>query len=295
MKKRNPNMYTHEDLPQWLQEVVPHRKEDFIIGYDKDHDSFYINDQGMTSFNNVYDAYTYAKDNDYHFVFDDSLIAWCEETQQDDEQEYVENNIKEHENMGYTEKLSREFYKNKESSSTKSMISYKNSDDTYTAMFSNSNSENIHSLVHDIEHFKHVTARAYREKPDQFIYAYHFIQEHPMFWTKTEISPSKQFWCIDGGIEQLSVSFYTEDEHDDDSDIVCMIETGEHIAPDYTDRYFSPLLTVKSDSYENAIIACAQRISQFFYDDGTPKDEYHEKSSKASEKFVQGQYRIGEE
>lgn len=287
--------FTHNNLPQWLQESMPQEVEDFIIKYDKEEDFFYLNDEGMTIFSTIDDAYNYVKNNSFHFVFDESVVQWCRSTKIEDIEEDDEYDEEEYSApTNYLRQLQDAFYEKYDLDVSSKMITYKNNHGTYTALFENSSKAKIAETVQDIKYFEEVTAKAYHEHPNNFMYSYNFIAHHPMFWLKQTFPDGHFVWIDDGGVDELSVFFYNEDENDDNSPVVCVIETGEHVAPEYNMRYFSPLLTVKAPSYEQAIIKCAARLSKFYEDDGTAKEGYEEKANKASNYYITGDYGIEE-
>lgn len=290
--------FTHNDLPRWLQEAMPNAVEDFIIKYNETEGFFYLNDEAMTTFSTIDDAYNYVKDNSFHFVFDPSVLQWCENSkvedvnkddfEDDDNEEFTPP-------KNYLSKLQGEFYqKYGDEYTSNRMVSYKNNQGNFSVLFENSSKGNISETVREVKYFEEVTAKAYHNRPDNFIYAHAFIAHHPMFWFKQELPNGKIMWIDDAGVEELSVYFYNEDENDDDSAVVCVIETGEHVAPNYNRRYFSPLLTVKGSSYEQSIIKCAARLAKFYNDNGEAKEGYQERANEASNSYVNGTYSIEE-
>ena len=299
-KDKKEMNFTHKDLPLWLQEAMPNVVEDFIIRYAETEGYFYLNDEAMTTFNTLDDAYKYVNNNGFHFVFDSSILQWCEwcekskagdinteDFEDDDNEEFTPS-------KNYLSQLQENFYQKYGDEHINKKISYKNNQGEFSVLFENSRKEDISETVREVKYFEEVTAKAYHKNPNNFIYAHAFINHHPMFWFKQELSNGKTIWIDDAGVEGLSVYFYNEDENDDDSAVVCVIETGEHVAPNYDTRYFSPLLTVKGSSYEQAIIKCAARLAKFYEDDGTAKEGYLEQSTQASNDYVNGTYSIEE-
>lgn len=286
--------FTHKDLPQWLQKVTPQETKDTIIKYDENESIFYIDDEKMTTFKNIESVYDYVKNHRMHFIFDESVITWCENTKDNhEENSYSEDTAEEvFQQTSHLRKLQDIFYKKYGYRSINKMITYKNSDDTYSAMFENSSKGNIVETVLDIKYFEEVTAKAYHDHPKNFMYSYNFINQHPMFWLMKKMTDGKIFWIDDAGVEGLSIYFYNEDENDDNSPVLCVIETGEHVEPEYTSRYFSPLLTIRASTYEQAIIKCAARLARFYKDDGTAKDDYQEKANQATDEYIDGKYSI---
>lgn len=288
--------FTHKDLPQWLQEVTPEEVEDLVMKYDENEGFFYLNDEGMTTFSTIEDAYDYVNKNNINFVFDESVIQWCKNTQadifedEDFENENDDNNASQP--KSYLTQLQDDFYEQYDREHGNNMITYKNDTGSSTALFENSSKKKIIEIVQDIKYFEQVIAKAYHENPDNFMYAYRFINEHPMFWLKQEFSNGIFSWITDGGIDELTHFFYNQDEYDDNSPIMCVIETGEHVAPKYKTRYFSPLLTVQAPTYEQAIIKCAARLAQFYNDNGEAKAEYLRRATQASNDYVAGVYSI---
>ena len=288
--------FTHKDLPQWLQEVTPEEVEDLVMKYDENEGFFYLNDEGMTTFSTIEDAYDYVNKNNINFVFDESVIQWCKNTQadifEDEDFEDEDDGNNASQPKSYLTQLQDNFYEQYDREHGNNMITYKNDTGLSTALFENSSKKKIIEIVQDIKYFEQVIAKAYHENPDNFMYAYRFINGHPMFWLKQEFSNEIFSWITDGGIDELTHFFYNQDEYDDNSHIMCVIETGEHVAPEYKTRYFSPLLTVQAPTYEQAIIKCAARLEQFYNDNGEAKTEYLKRATQASNDYVAGVYSI---
>lgn len=280
--------FTYDDLPQWLKEVTSPPVEDLVMTYNDEEDSFSLNHSGLVTFDTIESAYDYAQRNNLHFIFDDSVVAWCKQSETRQHEHDDEEEDEKSAPQSYLEKLSNDFYETYGYGQSGKMISYKNPSGNYTAMIENSSKGAISDLVERIKYFQRVTAKAYHEYPDNFMYAYGFINDHPMFWLKQNLANGGCIWIDDNGVQELSVYFYNKDEHDDFSETVCVIETGEHVAPEYDMHYFSPALTVKAPSYEQAIIACAARLSQFYDDDGEAKEGYREIAEAASREYLEG-------
>lgn len=290
-------LFDHNELPEWLREATPTHVVDYVLSYDDTTEKFLLNDPNNSSFSSPQEAYDYTKDNGIHFTFDDTVMHWY---QLQNDYSYLDEDDDDNENdeerkRSLLDILYDNFFTKYDDIESTRSISWKNDKGTYSAFFENSFAKKVSGLVYDIKMFEEVTAQAYYDHPDNFIYAYKFIGDHPMFWTlpyfkdrSTHVKDTFLYWITDAGIEGLSVNFYTEDDHDDNSKIICRIECGEHVAPKYNMHYFSPLLTVYGDNYEEAIIRCAAKISQYYYDDGTPKPGYEEKAQEATNRFLRG-------
>lgn len=122
-----------------------------------------------------------------------------------------------------------------------------------------SDTESVLKIKYDLHSFYKLSKR-WRENPT-FINSYYFITNHPMFWLRY-----KESWVWDT-FHQPSVEFMEED-----GKVVCLLEAGEHVEPDYNYHYHDYELDTYADTYEKAIIKLAKKIDSLYDDNGTSKN-----------------------
>lgn len=134
-------------------------------------------------------------------------------------------------------------------------------------MFDNSDYLLLKTQLGFIQDFIDNEAKAYHENPKDFIAAYEFINQHPAFWVKFKTSKTDFMWSKEEGISGMWQTFY----RDDDGDIICLMETGEHESPEYEHLAIRQELNTYASTYEKAIILLARSIAQTYYDNGDLK------------------------
>lgn len=116
---------------------------------------------------------------------------------------------------------------------------------------------------------------AYLSNPNDFYNSWHYVDNHPAFWTNSNLSSSPWYWDTEGYCSKLRQSVYK-----DGKDLVVSLEGGGHVdkpshdtIPLYSTHYGDWRLEVDSDSFENAIIEMAFRLHNSYNSDGTSKSE----------------------
>lgn len=116
-------------------------------------------------------------------------------------------------------------------------------------------------------------ARTWLTKQDDFVYAYRFLNEHPVFWSRrSEVSTQ---WNTDSGLS----SMWVHPTRNDKGETVVMLEHGAAVPDARTMHYHDMRLDIYEPTYEKAIIELAKRVHKFFYLDGEERpDVDYEKS-----------------
>lgn len=134
-------------------------------------------------------------------------------------------------------------------------------------MFDNSDYLLLKTQLDFIQDFIDNEAKAYHENPKDFLLSYEFINQHTAFWKKFKTSKTDFMWSKEEGISGIWQTFY----RDDDGDIICLMETGEHESPEYKHLTTRQELNTYANTYENAIILLARSVAQTYYDNGDSK------------------------
>lgn len=114
-------------------------------------------------------------------------------------------------------------------------------------------------------------AQNYAAAPENFVNAWRFIDTHPAFWTAYDLKNKPLYWVQEGHTNRLRLSVYRQD-----SVALVELETGSHVAPEYTEHYGDWRLEVAAESYELAIIELARRVALVHNLDGTDVENSEE-------------------
>lgn len=157
------------------------------------------------------------------------------------------------------------------------MIWGKQSSDGGTrALFSRPDHKKLKSLERDYENFLKLDAE-YKNNPQDFRTVYKFVDTHPAFWNR----PNKEdpwHWMTYGHCSQHRGQLALETFFNDDGTHYWRIETGQHVEPEYNERYHDYRLDSRGSTVEEAYIHLAHNIFKFFNNDGSKKEDVpHEK------------------
>lgn len=120
------------------------------------------------------------------------------------------------------------------------------------------------SLLESYKDFLQVAAE-YEADPTDFYNSYRFLDRHPSFWYVNGDLPTTH-WNQEDLFARLSLYIF---KNEDTGGVVYNIEGGEHVAPEYKERYYNYRLDVRESSFENAVIAFAANVRKFYNNDGT--------------------------
>lgn len=108
---------------------------------------------------------------------------------------------------------------------------------------------------------------AYIADPGNWVFAYNWLQHHPVFWYRTEVEPTSR-WITDDGLKSLWVAVSTRDN----GTPVVMMEHGAHVEDDYTHHYHDFRLDVYASNFEDGYVQTAKLVHKFFNPDGTERE-----------------------
>ncbi len=118
-----------------------------------------------------------------------------------------------------------------------------------------------------------IAGKKFEEDHNNFVKAYAFLTHHPTFW---HLSRNLKHWLMDLGLDDMHVSVYEGSEESPyPGETRILLEAGPYVEDDYVERYATPLLDVTAGTYEEGILALAQRVLQGFDLNGimTPEGE----------------------
>lgn len=105
---------------------------------------------------------------------------------------------------------------------------------------------------------------------DDFYHAYLFVDNHPAFWIRG-LTHDRTVEHIQNNPFNWSTSDYFHGMLEHDGSHVHSFEAGSHVEPEYREHYADYDLEVDAPSYEDGIIALAQKISAKFHHDGSQR------------------------
>lgn len=109
-------------------------------------------------------------------------------------------------------------------------------------------------------------ASGYEENADDFVFAHHFVANHPVFWTKR--TAAKTFdWMTTSGIGHLNQTVWKES----DGSQHVMFEAGAHVMDSYQHCARDERLVAIADGYEEALILMAKKVHEHFHNDGNER------------------------
>lgn len=109
-------------------------------------------------------------------------------------------------------------------------------------------------------------AAEFENRSEDFVFAHHFITNHPVFWTKS--TPGKSFdWKTNAGIGHITQTVY----RDKDGNQHVMLEAGAHTGDSYMHCMRDRRLVAVSEGYEDALILLASKVHEYFHNDGNKR------------------------
>jgi hypothetical protein len=99
---------------------------------------------------------------------------------------------------------------------------------------------------------------------DDFVMAYYFTKNHPAFWYRPAFEKHPFMWETEYGHHGLSLYV---------SRGTIGIEHGQSVPPTHSHHYHDTRLDVYAPTFEEAHIAFAKKVHQYFYLDGTERPE----------------------
>lgn len=118
------------------------------------------------------------------------------------------------------------------------------------------------------------SALYYLEKPDDFLRAWTFVNNHPAFWYR--YSEDKNYWITN----EYSRKVWIQPALNDQNEIVFMLEAGSAVEPERTSHYHDLRLDIWASSYNEGFIKLAALVHKFFHLDGSERENVeYEKSS----------------
>jgi len=122
----------------------------------------------------------------------------------------------------------------------------------------------IEEISNDYKHFLETTHTQYDKHPDNIIYCWNFLNNHPCFWSRNPEHPD--YWHTANGIDHLHISMWEENNTP-----TILLETGpyeggtvdeifyEHIHPT-----IDPDLIVEAATFEEALIMLAAKVRNHY-------------------------------
>lgn len=112
------------------------------------------------------------------------------------------------------------------------------------------------------------TAKAYLEEPSDFLRAYYFLNGHPAFWTRPNPEKFPFEWSTSTG--NSLISMYPSS--DQEGNVVISLEHGASYPPERKTRYHDTRLDTFAPTYEEAIVALAEKTHRYFHLDGAKRE-----------------------
>jgi len=116
------------------------------------------------------------------------------------------------------------------------------------------------------------TAKAYLADPENWYLAYHFIEHHPIFWSRRYWKDGVDFdWNTNAGQTGMwqGVSM-------NNGKPVVMLEHGAAVGPSFTMHYHDHKMDVWADSFEDAYVQYAKNVHKYFTLDGYAREGVNE-------------------
>lgn len=121
-------------------------------------------------------------------------------------------------------------------------------------------------LVRTYQEFLNEVDTAYRNDPNNWALAYEWLDRHPAFWTRNS-TEEPFFWNTDQGLKNSHNVIYSRH-----NPVVIIIEHGASSGPDYTQNFLDFKLTAQGRTFEDAYVALAKLVDQFYHTDGTERE-----------------------
>jgi hypothetical protein len=106
---------------------------------------------------------------------------------------------------------------------------------------------------------------AYEVNSENWLVAYNWLNHHPIFWKKATEEPSAD-WETDIGLDDVHVHVSMERSP------AVRLETGEHVEPHYTRRYWDVRLDSLGATFEEAYVVLAKKVNLFYAPDGAERE-----------------------
>lgn len=235
------------NIPQWLKEELPVVEKPMQIGYNENQQYVLFDTDGTTIVEE----------------FDDLEAAY------DKAKQGLKAKVIFHQNLPEVEAKSNRGLSWVNSNGTGMVTGLPKDNNSYGGgriFFPSSDQDDVQSLERIYERFLQL-AEKYVDSKDDFMTAYNFVDSHPAFWTR--FNSEKTFrWNTDGHCHKMYIVPFKNDET-----IFWDIETGLHIAPEYTNLYHDYKIDANGETIEQAYINLASNIYKQYNLDGTSKDD----------------------
>lgn len=155
------------------------------------------------------------------------------------------------------------------------MLSYPIEGGKYFAVISSITDEDRYALLQETYSYALMNIDSYRDDPS-FMNAWKLVNTHPAFWLARNIHTHPWSWQTSGHCSQLR----QELDWTEETGPIISLSTGGHVPkelsddqPAYSQHYGDWRLEVAGLTFEEAIMALADRVVLCFNDDGTNKPE----------------------
>ena len=113
-----------------------------------------------------------------------------------------------------------------------------------------------------------MTAKEWLTNQDDWLMAYSFIEDHPIFWHRSRPEEFPNQWNTSEGHNGMWVA----PARNDKGEVVVMLEHGRSKEPAHQYHYHDPRLDVWGSSFEDAYIQMAKKIHKYFTVDGDERE-----------------------
>jgi hypothetical protein len=141
----------------------------------------------------------------------------------------------------------------------------------YEMFISKDKANGLKMLEETYEYFLNVIAKNYQEKPKDFVNSWHFINNHPMFWSQQP--PFIEYWNTEMGVDSVEIMLCDDEEHHSKPRI--LLEHGPYESEIIDDIEYEHVvhtidydLTSEAKTFEKAIIKMAAKIMKHYSLDG---------------------------
>lgn len=128
------------------------------------------------------------------------------------------------------------------------------------------NAEREESLREDYAEFL-VKDAAWRIDPDDFYASYDWLSSHPAFWSGHQYEDGSVHWETDFGLGHDAPSVFK----DDDGRVRVLLEVGPYMGEVRDEHSIDTRLVTSADTYEQAIIALAKKVDEFYDIEGADR------------------------
>jgi hypothetical protein len=251
MSKRKDYRKDLPELPGWLQEILPPLKKPQVLDVDQSTKQLTLTYDGETrAFNSLEEAHKASHATGHDLEIRDAVFDF----------------------------LSKDDKKLR-------MLSYPTPDNKFVvAVMERTDKDRKARLQANYQDFLK-RLENYKENPDIFYNAWHFVDSHPAFWFAYDFANHPWSWEQSGYMSRLSQSV---SHREDNAPVgkhgsVCIsltaggtVRTDEKNNPTYKNNYADWRLEVSGTTFEEAVINLAKRVAICFNDDGTDNPEADE-------------------